>query len=146
MPAGLARDRRFVTALAAEIVCIGRLSSAIRAVHISFPFKKYGIGWDEVPGIRPQLSCTSQSCSVPIRDIVGSGPLWSRLAFMASLDVGHGGTYSQPNGGLFGVVGVEWLQWQLKSDSSAAKMFTGPACGLCVDPRWTVQQKLIPGL
>ena len=67
-------------------------------------------------------------------------------AFMASIDVGHGGTYSQPNGGPFGVVGVAWLQWQLKNDSRAAKMFTGPTCGLCADPRWTVQQKLNPGL
>lgn len=67
-------------------------------------------------------------------------------AFMASLDVGHGGTYSQPNGGPFGVVGVAWLQWQLKNDSRAAKMFMGPACGLCVDSRWVIQQKLKPGL
>jgi hypothetical protein len=67
-------------------------------------------------------------------------------AFLASLEVGHGGTYAQPNGGPFGVVGVAWLEWQLKGDKRAAKMFTGPACGLCTDSRWTVQQKLNPGL
>jgi dienelactone hydrolase len=67
-------------------------------------------------------------------------------AFLASLEVGHGGTYAQPNGGPFGVVGVAWLEWQLKGDKRAAKMFTGAACGLCTDSRWTVQQKLNPGL
>ena len=33
---------------------------------------------------------------------------------MANLDVGHGGTYSQPNGGEFGRVAVAWLKWTAK--------------------------------
>ena len=44
---------------------------------------------------------------------------------MANLDVGHGGTYNQPNGGEFGRVAVAWLQWQLKKDETAGKMFSG---------------------
>ena len=34
-----------------------------------------------------------------------------------------------------------WLKWQLKGDNSAAKMFVGPSCGLCTDPKWTIERK-----
>jgi dienelactone hydrolase len=60
---------------------------------------------------------------------------------MANLDVGHGGTYSQPNGGEFGRVAVAWLQWQLKRDETAGKMFSGPSCGLCKDDKWKFEKK-----
>jgi dienelactone hydrolase len=55
--------------------------------------------------------------------------------------VGHGGTYLQPNGGEFSGVGVAWLDWQLKGDQRAARMFRGPECGLCVNPKWVVRTK-----
>lgn len=58
--------------------------------------------------------------------------------------VGHGGTYREPNGGEFSGVGVAWLDWQLKGDQRAARMFEGPDCGLCVDPKWVVRTKNIP--
>jgi hypothetical protein len=61
--------------------------------------------------------------------------------FNANLNVGHGGTFRQPNGGRFGEFAVAWLQWQLKGDKAAAKMFVGPKCGLCTDPVWTVKKK-----
>ena len=48
-------------------------------------------------------------------------------AFMANMDVGHGGTYGRPHGGEFGKVAVTWFDWQLKGDQEAAKMFTGRA-------------------
>jgi hypothetical protein len=38
-------------------------------------------------------------------------------------------------------VTVRWLNWQLKSDADASRDFSGAACRLCSDPRWTVQQK-----
>jgi hypothetical protein len=60
---------------------------------------------------------------------------------MANLDVGHGGTYSQPNGGEFGKVAVGWLQWTLKGDETAGKMFMGPSCGLCKDTNWKLEKK-----
>src|SRR5580692_5298514 len=60
---------------------------------------------------------------------------------VANLDVGHGGTFMQPNGGLEASVAVSWLDWQLKGDAQAAQRFTGPECGLCKDPRWTIQRK-----
>jgi hypothetical protein len=63
---------------------------------------------------------------------------------MANFDVGHGGTYAQPNGGEFGKVAVAWLKWQLKGDETAAKMFSGPDCGLCKDTEWKYEKKKIP--
>jgi dienelactone hydrolase len=60
---------------------------------------------------------------------------------MANFDVGHGGTYSQPNGGEFGRVAVAWLKWQLKGDETAGKMFTGESCGLCKDDKWKYEKK-----
>jgi hypothetical protein len=62
---------------------------------------------------------------------------------MANLDVGHGGTYSQPNGGEFGKVAVSWLKWQLKKDETAGKMFSGESCGLCKDDKWKFEKKKI---
>lgn len=57
--------------------------------------------------------------------------------------IGHSGTYHEPNGGPFGKVAVAWLQWQLRSDSAAARMFVGKECGLCTMPGWHVQKKRI---
>jgi dienelactone hydrolase len=57
--------------------------------------------------------------------------------------VGHGGTYSQDNGGPFGKVAVAWLKWQLLGDSSAAGKgyFVGKDCTLCKDSAWQVQSR-----
>jgi hypothetical protein len=57
--------------------------------------------------------------------------------------VGHGGTYSQDNGGAFGVVAVAWLKWQLMGDKSAAGRgyFIGDDCGICKDSNWQVQSR-----
>ena len=55
--------------------------------------------------------------------------------------VGHGGTYREPNGGEFSGIAVAWLDWQLKGDERAARMFRGPDCGLCVNPKWVVRAK-----
>jgi dienelactone hydrolase len=56
-------------------------------------------------------------------------------------DVGHGGTFSQPNGGEFGKIGVAWLKWQLKGDAAAKRMFSGPDCDLCKDTKWEYKNK-----
>ncbi len=53
----------------------------------------------------------------------------------------HSGTYSERNGGEFAGVAVAWLDWQMKHDTRAAKMFVGKDCGLCVNPRWVVRSK-----
>jgi len=53
----------------------------------------------------------------------------------------HAGTYREPNGGELGKIAVALLEWQLKADKEAAKMFVGPNCGLCQDPKWHVSKK-----
>lgn len=60
-------------------------------------------------------------------------------AFAANFPVGHGGTYRQPHGGEFTVVALAWLQWQLKGDKQAAKLFVGKKCGLSKRQDWTVE-------
>ncbi len=64
--------------------------------------------------------------------------------FAANLDVGHGGTYRKPHGGEFAKVATAWLQWQLRSDKDAAKMFVGDPCGLAKAEGWKVEKKNIP--
>jgi dienelactone hydrolase len=65
-------------------------------------------------------------------------------AVHAHTDVGHyPATYRQPNGGDFARVVGTWLKWQLKGDQIAGKMFVGSACGLCTDPKWTIERKMI---
>jgi dienelactone hydrolase len=58
------------------------------------------------------------------------------------LGVGHGGTYWNENGGKAAAAVVAWLDWQLRGDAEAAKMFTGKDCGLCRDPAWQFAEKL----
>jgi dienelactone hydrolase len=57
--------------------------------------------------------------------------------------VGHGGTYSQDNGGPYGIAAVAWLKWQLMGDRSAAGrgFFVGNNCGICVDSNWLVDSR-----
>lgn len=62
---------------------------------------------------------------------------------VANLAVGHLGTFARPNGGVVASVSVDWLDWQLNGNKVAAKRFTGPKCGLCIDPAWSVQRKRI---
>jgi hypothetical protein len=59
---------------------------------------------------------------------------------MGNLNVGHGGTYGQTNGGEFGRVAVLYLKWRLKGDTTAGTNFVGSNCGLC-HTQWQVQQK-----
>ena len=61
-------------------------------------------------------------------------------ACAANLPVGHGGTYAQPHGGEFAVVALAWLQWQLKGDRQAAKMFKGKDCLLSKREGWTIEK------
>lgn len=61
--------------------------------------------------------------------------------FYANHNVGHGGTYQQPNGGEEAQVVRNWLEWQLFGDATAGKTFTGADCTLCKNPEWTVVRK-----
>jgi hypothetical protein len=95
-----------------------------------------------------------QRLRVPIAYFIG-GPTdiayenamddWRRLpaglpAFMGNLDVGHFGTFDQPNGGEFGRVGGHWLKWHLKGDQASKAQFVGPNCGLCAT-EWDVMRQ-----
>ncbi|OJW65337.1 MAG: hypothetical protein BGO57_08295 [Sphingomonadales bacterium 63-6] len=59
----------------------------------------------------------------------------------ANIDTGHAGTFFDPHGGAAARVAVAWLQWQLRSDAEAGKMFIGGNCGLCTDEKWTLASK-----
>ena len=61
-------------------------------------------------------------------------------AIAANLPVGHGGTYRQAHGGEFSVVARNWLDWQLKGDAQAAKMFKGKKPGLLKREGWTIEK------
>ena len=64
-------------------------------------------------------------------------------ACAANFPVGHGGTYRQPHGGEFSVVALAWLQWQLKGDQQAAKMFRGNDCELSKRKDWTIEKNAL---
>lgn len=64
--------------------------------------------------------------------------------FFGNMDIGHGGTFQLPNGGAWAQAGVAWLDWQLKGNRKAARMFVGKDCGLCVNKEWTVVRKQFP--
>ena len=61
-------------------------------------------------------------------------------ACAANFPVGHGGTYGQPHGGEFSVVALAWLNWQLKGDKQAAKMFKGKDNELSKRKDWTLEK------
>jgi dienelactone hydrolase len=61
--------------------------------------------------------------------------------FWAFDNSGHGGTYRRANGAGYARVATAWLQWQLKGDAAASRLFTGRSCGLCADGAWTVTRK-----
>ncbi len=61
-------------------------------------------------------------------------------ACAANFPVGHGGTYAQPHGGEFSVVALAWLNWQLKGDTKAARMFEGDDCELSRREGWTIEK------
>jgi hypothetical protein len=63
---------------------------------------------------------------------------------MANLQVGHGGTFNEPNGGAAASVAVSWLNWQLRGDAQSAKRFVGEDCGLCKDTQWSLERKQFP--
>lgn len=62
-------------------------------------------------------------------------------AVLADLPVGHGGTFSEPMGGAVAHVAVDWLEWQLKGDKTAARTFVGANCRLCTGTAWSIKRK-----
>ena len=66
-------------------------------------------------------------------------------ACAVNFPVGHGGTYREAHGGEFSVVALAWLNWQLKGDKQAAKMFVGKDCGLSTRKDWTIEKNKLFG-
>lgn len=64
-------------------------------------------------------------------------------ALNAQMDVGHGATYNQPNGGAFVTGPLAWLQWQLKGDAKGRAMFVGENCGFCSGAPWRLRRHLL---
>lgn len=62
-------------------------------------------------------------------------------AALVNIPVGHGGTYMLPHGGVAAEVVTAWLDWRLKGIDTAAARFVGKDCGLCKDPRLTIERK-----
>ena len=62
-------------------------------------------------------------------------------AVLVNLPVGHGGTFSEPMGGAVAHVAVDWLEWQLKGDTVAARTFVGENCRLCTGTDWSLERK-----
>lgn len=65
--------------------------------------------------------------------------------FVGNLDVGHGGTYSEPHGGEFARVATAWFQWQLKGNREASELFIGDPPGLSESSDWVFESKSQPG-
>jgi hypothetical protein len=64
----------------------------------------------------------------------------------ANIDVGHGGTYFQDNGGDMAKMAIAWLRWHLLRDEGATGkgMFIGDSCGFCSSSEWDIQWKMKP--
>ena len=60
------------------------------------------------------------------------------VAFV-NLPFGHGGTYGRPMGGSAAGIVVDWLEWHLRGNASAARSFVGANCRLCVNPEATIE-------
>ena len=61
-------------------------------------------------------------------------------AYAINYPVGHGGTYREPHGGEFAIPALAWLDWQLKGDAQAARMFEGKHCGISKRKGWTIEK------
>ena len=61
-------------------------------------------------------------------------------AIAVNLPVGHGGTYNQPHGGEFAIVARAWLDWQLKGNNEASKMFVGDSPAILQREDWTLEK------
>ncbi|HEX7235482.1 MAG TPA: hypothetical protein VF405_00895 [Gammaproteobacteria bacterium] len=56
-------------------------------------------------------------------------------------NAGHTATVFHPGGGEFANVASNWLRWQFKKNSEAAKMFVGEDCSLCTNKNWDTESK-----
>lgn len=60
---------------------------------------------------------------------------------LASANVGHGGTFAEPHGGIAAQIALDWLEWQLRGQREASATFVGVDCKLCREQGWTIRKK-----
>ncbi|KAK0611306.1 hypothetical protein B0T14DRAFT_594434 [Immersiella caudata] len=70
-----------------------------------------------------------------------STPKWK-----GNLAVGHMGTFSQANGGKFGVAGSNWAKWLLRGNVTAAAYFTGSGPGTAQGDGWATVSQTLDGI
>jgi hypothetical protein len=58
-----------------------------------------------------------------------------------NLDVGHGGTYMEKQGGKFGKVAVKFFNWQMKGDAAAGALFLKPEASALAADGWKIEAK-----
>lgn len=61
-------------------------------------------------------------------------------AIAVNYPVGHGGTYRKPHGGEFRFPAIAWLDWQLKGNKDAAKMFEGSNPQILQRKGWKIEK------
>lgn len=61
-------------------------------------------------------------------------------AIAINYPIGHGGTYRQAHGGEFSIPAIAWLNWQLKGDKKAAKMFKGKKPQILKREKWVIEK------
>ncbi|PVH91240.1 hypothetical protein DM02DRAFT_577208, partial [Periconia macrospinosa] len=59
------------------------------------------------------------------------------------LPVGHGGTYTERNGGKFGIIGAKWVQWIMRGNTTASEYLTGSGAK---SAGWTVESASLENL
>lgn len=65
-------------------------------------------------------------------------------AVLVDMPTGHLGTFSRPNGGVVAQLAVDWLEWQLRGNRTAARTFVGADCRLCGRSDVRIERKRIP--
>ena len=58
-----------------------------------------------------------------------------------NLDVGHGGTYMDKQGGKFGKAAVNFFNWQMKGDVAAGALFLKPEASALTTDGWKIESK-----
>jgi hypothetical protein len=58
-----------------------------------------------------------------------------------NLDVGHGGTYMEKQGGKFGKAAVAFFNWQMKGDAKAGEEFLNPATSPLTKDGWKIESR-----
>lgn len=58
-----------------------------------------------------------------------------------NLDVGHGGTYYEKQGGKFGKAAVAFFNWQMKGDTKAREQFLNVATSPLTKDGWKIESR-----